>query len=161
MTHAELVERAAAWLRKRCSVVITEMTGGTSECADAIGWKGGWSCLVECKASRADFLADSKKFFRLHPDMGMGYWRWYCAPLGLIAPEELPTGWGLIEVGKRTAETVKPAAFTEHNRQGEIGLLLSALCRIGQTTPKGVSVKAYTYETKNRATLGIEGESNG
>lgn len=165
MTHAELVELAAAWLRSRCSVVITEMTAVsvTGECPDAIGWSGS-SHLVECKASRADFLADRKKAFRQFPEQGMGTFRYFLAPKGLIKPEELPSNWGLLEVSEagKVRTQVKaqsqPAFF-----QAESDLLLSALRRVGQAIPDGagVSVKYYTIKTKGKATLGIQAGEDG
>ena len=60
--HTQLVKRTAAWLRGYHSVVITEMAAmDSSEEADAIGFRGGTTTLVECKTSRADFQADQKK----------------------------------------------------------------------------------------------------
>jgi hypothetical protein len=156
LTHGDLVTLAGKWLQKHCSVVITEMQGGNYEQADAIGWKGGYSWLIECKASRADFLADAKKSFRQHPESGMGYHRWFMAPLGMLSPDELPSGWGLIEVGAKVRETKKPEPFYTYNRQHENYLLISALRRVAHNAPQGVSVKCYTYETKCTATLGVE-----
>ena len=162
MTHAELIELAATWLKAQgCAVVITDMTHGQSETPDAIGWKGMSSTLCECKASRADFFADKHKSFRRHPEEGMGQRRYYVTPVGLIQPEELPAGWGLLEVLR--GKLKRRVESTGHPRQGrgagaEISLLLSALRRIGQTCPPGVAVRAYTIlspEAKNRATLGI------
>ena len=61
---------------------------------DCIGFRSGVSCLIECKTSRADFLADRKKRFRIDPKKGMGDWRFMLTPKGLIKVEELPAGWG-------------------------------------------------------------------
>lgn len=57
--------------------------------------------IIEVKVSRSDFLADKKKPFRLNPDKGMGKWRYYMCPEGLIQPAELPPRWGLLYVNKR------------------------------------------------------------
>jgi hypothetical protein len=159
MTHAGLVELAAEWLRAKCSIVITEMSAVsvTGECPDAIGWSG-WSYLVECKVSRADFLADRKKVFRQFPEQGMGTFRCFLAPKDLIKPEELPAHWGLLEAGEggkirvKVKATSQPAFF-----QSECDLLLSALRRVGKDIPDGagVSVKYYTYKTKSTATMGV------
>ena len=62
--------------------------------ADAIGWKRAChSVLVECKISRADFLADRDKPFRQKPEFGVGSERFYLVPEGL-APQKkcLPAG---------------------------------------------------------------------
>ena len=66
MTHAQLVQKAVAWLRSyRCGVILSEQACLSGEMPDAIGWKRAChSVLVECKISRADFLADRDKPFR-------------------------------------------------------------------------------------------------
>lgn len=163
LMHALLIEQAAQWLAKseRCTVVITEMVTGASETPDAIGWKGSWSTLVECKASRSDFLADRHKFFRREPERGMGDSRYYAAPAGMIKAAELPDGWGLLEWnGKRLKAVVKSQNFRSRaiNTGGaslEKCLLVSALRLVAVTAPKGVSVKCYVMESKGCATLGI------
>ena len=69
-THRELCEIAERWLMgtKRCRVAIAEPNCIiTDERPDAIGFGGYASVLVEAKTSRADFLADLKKPFRIHP----------------------------------------------------------------------------------------------
>lgn len=74
----------------------------TGEQPDSLGFRSGISCLIECKTSRSDFLADRKKKFRRAPELGMGDWRFMLTPKDLIKVEELPTGWGLLETtGKR------------------------------------------------------------
>ena len=61
ITHDDLVESAARWLRKENYIVITEMSDGVSEKPDAIGWRAGSeTTLIECKVSRSDFLSDKK-----------------------------------------------------------------------------------------------------
>jgi hypothetical protein len=66
------------------------------EIPDAIGWRSYESYLVECKTSRADFLADLKKPHRVNPDWGMGDRRYYMTPPDLVQPDELPEHWGLL-----------------------------------------------------------------
>lgn len=158
ITHSDLITHAAKWLSSRCAVVITDMTHAGSETPDAIGWSSRASILIECKASRADFLADRQKSFRRVPNQGMGAYRYFCTPAGLIKAGELPEGWGLLEYteGKKSLKMAAGSrCFKEHARSIEIGLLVSALRRVGQVCPAGVSVKCYTMETKNRATLGV------
>lgn len=95
MTHAELVARGSAWLRRQgCATVLSEFCANTKEHPDCIGWRSDTSILIECKASRADFLADKAKSFRI--EGGMGDFRLYLAPPGIIAPADLPEGWGLL-----------------------------------------------------------------
>lgn len=73
---------------------------GTGEIPDAIGFRPvdplGGSTVVEVKVTRADFLADRTKPHRMAG--GMGRWRYYLTPAGLVTTVELPPGWGLLEV---------------------------------------------------------------
>jgi len=135
MTHAQLVEKAVAWLRSyRCGVILSEQACASGEMPDAIGWKRAChSVLVECKISRSDFLADLEKPFRSKLHQGMGCERFYLAPAGLLRPDELPTGWGLLEVRNRKVAILRPSS---RNLRGAIGfryemnLLLASLRRV-------------------------------
>lgn len=98
MTHTECVEYAARYLSQRCPVVLPEFFSWNGELADVIGFKNDFSTLIECKVSRGDFLKDKHKPFRANPEKGMGDRRYYCCPKGLIKPEELPEGWGLLYI---------------------------------------------------------------
>lgn len=100
MTHAECVQAATKWLWPKSDVVLPEFFCWNSELADAIGFKMNHSILIECKISRSDFLRDKKKLCRSleHPECGMGNYRYYCCPKGLIKPTELPENWGLLYV---------------------------------------------------------------
>lgn len=100
--HAVLVDRAARWLRgtQGCAIVLAEIATACDLIPDAIGWQTigwGWSILVECKTSRADFRADLSKRIHTDPDNAPGQERWYFTPPGLIRPRELPPGWQLAE----------------------------------------------------------------
>lgn len=162
LTHAELTGQAARWLeRQGCAVVITEMAHGQSETPDAIGWHGTHSTLVECKASRADFLADRQKHFRREPVRGMGTARYMCTMRGLLDVEELPLGWGLIEWDGKRMRVIQKSDTHETDGRSEISVLLSALRRVAKDAPMGFSVKCYTIETKNRATLGVATQPEG
>lgn len=157
ITHDDLVESAARWLRKENYIVITEMSDGVSEKPDAIGWRAGSeTTLIECKVSRSDFLSDKKKASR--QELGMGDFRYYLAPKGLIGTHELPNRWGLLEYKNkrnhpRTARW--PMRHQEKNLHAEMGLLCTALRRIGGLRKEGISVKVYQWGTKNTATLGL------
>ena len=135
VTHAKLVEMAVAWLRRyRCGVVLSEQACASGEMPDAIGWKKKChSVVVECKASRADFLADSTKPWRLQPETAVGAERYYLAPRGLLRVDELPRGWGLLEVCGREIEKVRASAKNLRSNVGfqyEMNLLLASLRRV-------------------------------
>jgi hypothetical protein len=135
--HALLVKHAIEWLRfkYRCGVILSEQYCVTGEVPDVIAWKGFCkSVLVECKVSRTDFLADSDKPFRRHPEEGMGSQRFYLAPAGVIRREELPKHWGLLEVqGREARMAVKPGRVDLRSPAAlmkEMNLLLASLRRV-------------------------------
>jgi hypothetical protein len=161
-THNELVLIASAWLyngrgtRGAHPVVITEMTCSAPEQPDAIGFRFGMSTLVECKASRADFRSDRDKHFRKFDGHAMGNWRYFMAPLGVIPHDELPDGWGLVEVTgddyhRPKFKEVRAASLQETtDRRYEIELMCSALRRqVCQGVP-GVKVNNFTFDEPNR-----------
>ena len=135
MTHAQLVAKAVQWLRGYgCGVILSEQACTSGEMPDAIGWKRAChSVLVECKISRADFLADLSKMFRRKPELGMGCERYYLAPTGLLAAAELPAEWGLLECGRRGITLCRPSARNFRRDLGfkyEMNLLLASLRRV-------------------------------
>ena len=135
MTHAQLVQKAVAWLRSyRCGVILSEQACLSGEMPDAIGWKQAChSVLIECKISRADFLADRDKPFRSKPALGLGCERLYLTPVALLRHEELPPGWGLLECDQRKIKLVRRGAKnlrTETGFRYEMNLLLASLRRV-------------------------------
>ena len=135
MTHAQLVQKAVAWLRSyRCGVILSEQACLSGEMPDAIGWKRAChSVLVECKISRADFFVDRDKPFRRKQEMGLGCERFYLTPAAMIREEELPPGWGLLECHNRKIKLLRPAAKNLRTATGfryEMNLLLASLRRV-------------------------------
>lgn len=135
MTHPKLVQKGIDWLRRyRCGVVLSEQSCATGETPDAIGWKRGChSVLVECKISRADFLLDRQKPFRLKSEHGMGCERFYLTLASLVNVDELPSGWGLLELRGKEIEMVRPSANDFRSAKGfrrEMNLLLASLRRV-------------------------------
>jgi len=137
MNHAQMVRLAERWLRRRyrCGIVLSEQSCASGETPDVIGWKGSCrSVVIECKVSRADFFADQEKPFRKQPGSGMGCERFYLVPQGLIVPQELPHGWGLLECkGREIIMAVRPlrqSRRTEIGMKWEMNLLLASLRRV-------------------------------
>lgn len=148
-THKELCTLARSYLMNtmKMGVAFEEMVTYEREQPDAIGFKGGGDlCIVlEVKRSRADFLKDKKKFFRKHPERGMGKFRYYVAPAGLISVAELPEKWGLLEVNEHGKirrvhganltkyeghKDNKPFTFTERNVSAEQTVMYAMLRRL-------------------------------
>ena len=173
MTHDELVIIAERWLLNSkgggCGVVFRELTAytDTGEIPDALGFSSWYSVLVECKVSRSDFLSDRKKHFRKIPENGMGVFRYYMCTAGLIAPEELPSKWGLIYVGEKGKAKVivdalgpngwrsRSPNIHEHNHKAERSMMYSALRRL---TLRGRISEIYDQPWKQPAPTDQEKE---
>lgn len=150
-THGYLVRRAARWVaqHKRCGIVTRELAAGGANCIpDVIGWRCGAkvSVLVECKTSVSDFRADLKKFHHQNTEYCMGTFRYYFTPAGLLSPELLPTGWGLVEDGKRCRVVVESERHIPNLRE-ELAVLYS--CGLRQWGGPRVKVFAIPEEVAN------------
>lgn len=146
MTHSELVEVAYRWVLKygSCGVAFKELNSAArnAEYPDVIGFgSGDHSLLIECKATRSDFLSDKKKMFRRYPEQGMGKYRYMCCEPELIKVAELPNSWGLIYVIGNIAKCVHnpygPSPLSNIRKNGfkqnalaEKDLMYSALRRL-------------------------------
>jgi len=135
VTHAGLIAMAEAWLRRgRCGIVLSEQGCSSGEMPDAIGWKGkNHSIVIECKMSRADFLADAAKPWRARPEIALGCERYFAAPKGLLKVEEMPAGWGLLEAQGRELKVAKKSGRKLRQPEGlmnEMNLLLASLRRV-------------------------------
>lgn len=110
MNHRELCEVGARFLKRPesanghgCHFTVIE-AACYGENPDVFGVRHGHGIctfLLEAKTSRSDFLADRSKPHRINPEKGMGKYRYYICPTGLIKPEELPDKWGLIYVSPK------------------------------------------------------------
>ncbi|NQY58371.1 hypothetical protein [Cognatishimia sp.] len=134
--HSELIDKTANYIKRSqnggYSVVLKDFVAchSTGEVADVLGVsQGGRTCLCEIKTSRSDFKADSRKFFRQYPHMGMGDYRYYVCPEGLIKEDELPESWGLIYFYGGKLTTIVKAEKQKSNSKSEVAVLFSALRR--------------------------------
>jgi len=128
ITHDDLVESAARWLRKD-----------------------------HCKVSRSDFLADRKKPSRIGIGMGT-YRYYLVPEGVAYAFELPPGWGLLEYKNKRNHPKKVKFALQQQlqNWPGEMAVLCSALRRIGGLRKEGISVKVYQWPSKNTATLGIK-----
>lgn len=147
--HDQLVQRAAQWLKGSCgcSAVLTELRAfnASGECPDAVGWRSNYSILVECKTTRSDFKADQRKHFKDDPRRGVGTYRFYLCPPGIIDVNDLPNGWGLLYAEPRKISRIAGPQgnswgygqnrdwIQPRNTDAEIAMLVSALRRTGET----------------------------
>jgi hypothetical protein len=156
-SHAELVARAVKWLLNAggCSIAFTEFSTSALEIPDAIGFKGKWSIVIECKRSRADFFAERKKPFRRRPHLSMGHQRYYMVPDKMISAQEVPEKWGLLYVrGRHTIVVKKSMGFTDRHYTSEIGFLCSMLrraaLRIGSAQKMNEWLKVSVFQQIKR-----------
>lgn len=105
LTHKKLIEIGYKWTLNKCGFAFKELTVAHDEVPDVLGFNSLGTFLLEAKVSRADFLADKKKVFRVFSEKGIGDWRFFIVPKGLIKIEELPPNWGLIEVSEKGKAT--------------------------------------------------------
>jgi len=162
-----LVKIGAKWARNRGNVVVvTELASTNGEEPDVLAFDPeGRSTLIEVKLTRSDFLRDNGKAHSGGLVQRLGMQRYYLTPSGCLTVDELPMGWGLLEVVGTRAMVVKHAINLNADDRREKRLLCSLVQRIGQGAPDGVRVKCYVYSKPDkhgeaRATLGVM-EENG
>ena len=101
LTHKELCLLGARWINQQIGVgfhgwnIIIE-PGYRSEQPDVFAFCKYYSVVIECKASRSDFLADKRKPFRQNPYLGIGRMRYYLVNEGVATQNDMPDGWQLL-----------------------------------------------------------------
>ncbi|MGP0147996.1 hypothetical protein [Pseudomonas oryzihabitans] len=109
LDHARLVASGAAWLRRQgFPLDAAELHPSDSrDRPDVLGLRSNSLMLTEVKISRANFLADRNKPKRVTG--GLGLYRFYLCPEGLLQVTDLPSGWGLlVATGRQVTEVVRP-----------------------------------------------------
>jgi hypothetical protein len=129
ITHSDLVERGAKWLESQhagyygkektparywnhaaCGVILKEYKCITDSIPDVIGFTARRSVVIECKVSRADFLADQKKPHRAVDNLQQcGNYRYYLTLPNIVGVEDVPEGWGLLYAQSNKIQVVKPS----------------------------------------------------
>ena len=135
LCHDDLLVPAVALLKRsgkmwKCGNVFTDLSTAAGERPDAFGIGSGKTSLVEVKVNRSDFHAGKKKFFRRYPESGMGNYRFYLCPEGMIGPNEIPEDWGLSYWDGRKAKVIVAPKFQSSCQRKEIAFVNSVLRRI-------------------------------
>ena len=145
ITHRELCVLAAKYLKnngiipfQKAKYVVCELER-QGESPDAFGF-GYCTQLIEVKVSRSDFLSDKKKYWRKYPQRGLGMYRSYLCPSGMINVEELPDGWGLLYYDNGKIDVVKKPEEQESCHRSEIALISSILRR------EGIASQIFSYK---------------
>ena len=125
-THNDLILLGFRHLN-RDSFLIGSEFGTKTERPDIFAYsRKRKTTVVEVKISRADFQADLRKPHRHQPG-GLGNFRFYLAPFGLLDPDELPDGWGLMAVKRGRVYRIKESKEFESNTGDEMWLIAKML----------------------------------
>lgn len=146
-SHRQLCKIAANVLKNkgikpfhRCQYVVCELERH-GECPDAFGFSSASTQLIEAKVSRSDFLSDKKKLWRKFPENGLGNFRSYLCPNGLINIEDLPEKWGLLWVDEyEQVKEIKAPQFQQSSHVSELNLAMSIMRR------EGISSRIFSYK---------------
>lgn len=119
---------------KRYKWVAVELCTWRSEKTDVWGLGNfNESAVIEVKTSRADFLADRKKWCRGEEALTGGYaagrLRWYLCPEGIIRKDEVPEKWGLLYWDGKKVYPVKAPKPFEGTASADMDILTSLLRR--------------------------------
>lgn len=145
LTHRAVSKLAGLYLKNKgiqpfhkCTYVAYEYER-VGEKPDAFGFSCGSTQLIEVKLSRSDFFTDQKKYWRKNRDKGIGRFRSYLCPVGLISPEEVPENRGLLYFNNEGIITsiVKPKLQIPDHMQ-ELALITSILRR--ENIKKGILI---------------------
>jgi hypothetical protein len=161
-SHGELVRIACRWLAKKqkCPHVFAEpQSMKLNEFPDAIGFRFGYqdpgTRVIEVKVSREDYRRDRHKQWKRFESAGlpggMGRWRWYLVPDGLVRLDEIPDDHGLLYALPNGRVKQAKAAPVRESRDVESEL--SWLCTALQRHRLGVNwiEDEYRFETVNEA----------
>lgn len=149
--HYELCCKAATWIRQPkngekwfapFSLSTVELVCTGQELTDVYATNGEISCVIEVKTSHKDFEVDGAKYTRRHPDEGLGDFRYYLCPAGLIQIDELPPYWGLLYYENGKIRKVKSAIQQPTDRRFDLFILTSIMRR------EGLLGKTYNYRDK-------------
>lgn len=135
----DVLSGTLGWNVPKCQYITVELHTASQEQPDVFGWNFWSSVLVEVKVSRADFLKDLRKPFRVKPEDGAGEFRYFCCPTGLIKEEELPAKWGLLYEFEGVVRLIKEAERQRFNFATERTIMTSVMRR------EGVKSEIYDY----------------
>jgi hypothetical protein len=95
-----------------------------AEAIDRASLSGTYTCLVEVKTSRGDFLGDRKWTADLPVDMA-----YLAYPKGLISPGEWPELWGVLEFGNDRIRCLRSPTINRSEMQQQFAVTLAIAIR--------------------------------
>ncbi len=137
MKHDELVKRGVKWLKNnqvsimRFPIILPEFRCYANSIPDVIGLNHNRTAVIECKISRADYLADKNKGHKRYR-FQLGNYRYYLCPANLLLPNEINGGWGLLycHPHKITIEKESEIFSVELTRPQEYQVMYSVIRRL-------------------------------
>lgn len=120
----------------------------------------------EIKVSRADWLRELRQPHKAALAAETDYW-WLVSPPGVATPEELPPGWGHLQLGARGLKVVRPALSRPERGLGDLGaplpreLVVTLLRRAVAPDPAGVRAQLDQAFARGHARGLEEGLSRG
>ena len=151
MLHQHLKRQSLYWLKEKvtdlCANEVKLNVRGKKLKADAMGinLKRKESRIIEVKVSRSDFLRDKV----LHAPYGyheIADFAYLMTPSGLIKPEEIPRGYGLLEIDEFDQITVRKKPVRNLNPIVNPEILIK---RTSQAATNAVLFKELSKETKD------------
>lgn len=135
------------WSCYQFKYVAVEINTVATENPDVWGFNGDQTAVIEVKTSHTDFLADKKKWWRGEEaenlNLKAGTFRWYLCPEGVIKPEELPEGWGLLYWNGKKIIHIKGAPEHKNTARADLLILSSILRR------ENFPAKIFNYRHQN------------
>lgn len=147
LSHKEVAIKATKFAQRifGCPIGAWEFCGGwNNEKCDGFIVNSRNSFLIEAKVSRQDFKKDFKKDFRKNEKLGVGDFRLYACPKGLLSLEELPDKWGLIEIDENNRN--KCTLLYRHTQQELFDFWKYQEDRFWGMAEKGLSHEYKVYE---------------
>jgi len=106
-----------------------------------------YTCLVEVKTTRADFLKDHK--WNSPQPTNLAY---LASQKGLISPEEWPAGWGILEFNAERVRCLRPAVLSLVSMESQRDTVLNIAMRIhNETDPLIQRLRLVNREYGDRA----------
>ncbi|SDY95010.1 hypothetical protein SAMN05421736_104296 [Evansella caseinilytica] len=149
--HEHLKRQALYWLKAKmtdlCANEVQLYIRRKKIIADALGinMTRKEARIIEVKVSRSDFLRDDV-LAAPHGYHQLADYAYLMTPVGLISPEELPKGYGLLEIDEY--DTIRVKRNPVRNRKPRL-TLDTLIKRTGRAATNAVLFKELTKETKD------------
>ncbi|MFC0472387.1 hypothetical protein ACFFHM_18335 [Halalkalibacter kiskunsagensis] len=150
--HKHLKTQSLYWLKDKmtdlCANEVKLFIKRKRFKADALGinLKRKEARIIEVKATRADFLRDEV----LHSEYGyhnVADYSYLMTPVGLLAAEEIPKGYGLLEIDEYDTITVKKKPVRNPKPIVSLDTLIK---RTGRAATNAVLFQQLSKETKDK-----------